>query len=100
MLVPAVLATIAACGSAPTKDTGQVPPGVGSPTPPPSTKYYKDDGPGDNAPANLDAIPDAVPRIEAPPGLVAPRDVFLFFISADKEKAPAAAMALLERLLG
>ncbi len=27
-------------------------------------KYYKDDGPGDNAPANLDALPDAVPRAE------------------------------------
>lgn len=26
--------------------------------------YYLDDGPGDNPPANLDAIPDAVPRIE------------------------------------
>ena len=26
--------------------------------------YYLDDGPGTNAPANLDAIPDAVPRLE------------------------------------
>ena len=26
--------------------------------------YYLDDGPGDNAPANLDAVPDAVPRTE------------------------------------
>jgi rare lipoprotein A len=26
--------------------------------------YYKDDGPGENAPSNLDAIPDAVPRLE------------------------------------
>ncbi|WP_144630383.1 septal ring lytic transglycosylase RlpA family protein [Bordetella genomosp. 13] len=26
--------------------------------------YYKDDGPGSNPPPNLDAIPDAVPRIE------------------------------------
>jgi len=26
--------------------------------------YYKDDGPGDNPPANLDAIPDAKPRLE------------------------------------
>lgn len=26
--------------------------------------YYKDDGPGSNPPSNLDAIPDAVPRIE------------------------------------
>ncbi len=26
--------------------------------------YYRDDGPGSNPPSNLDAIPDAVPRIE------------------------------------
>lgn len=26
--------------------------------------YYKDDGPGDNPPENLDRVPDAVPRIE------------------------------------
>lgn len=26
--------------------------------------FYKDDGPGENAPADLDAIPDAVPRVE------------------------------------
>jgi rare lipoprotein A len=26
--------------------------------------YYKDDGPGENPPANLDAIPDAKPRLE------------------------------------
>jgi rare lipoprotein A len=28
--------------------------------------FYKDDGPGDNPPANLAAIPDAVPKREAP----------------------------------
>lgn len=26
--------------------------------------YYKDDGPGDNPPANIEAIPDAIPRLE------------------------------------
>jgi len=26
--------------------------------------YYKDDGPGENPPANLDAVPDAVPKLE------------------------------------
>lgn len=26
--------------------------------------YYKDDGPGDNPPADVDAIPDAIPRVE------------------------------------
>jgi uncharacterized protein YecE (DUF72 family) len=61
------------------------------------------------APAALDAIADcarlwaaggepaAAPRIEPPrPG--APRDVFLFFIGGAKERAPAAAQALLQRL--
>ncbi|HEX8986632.1 MAG TPA: septal ring lytic transglycosylase RlpA family protein [Rhodocyclaceae bacterium] len=28
--------------------------------------YYQDDGPGDNPPADLDGIPDAVPRAEPP----------------------------------
>jgi len=52
-------ALLAACSSTPTK----VP--VPSPiSPPASTKYYKDDGPGDAPPANLDAIPDATPRLE------------------------------------
>jgi rare lipoprotein A len=31
---------------------------------PSSSRYYLDDGPGDNPPANLDAVPDAVPRAE------------------------------------
>jgi uncharacterized protein YecE (DUF72 family) len=39
--------------------------------------------------------PEALPRIEAVP---AARDVFLFFISGAKEKAPAAAMGVIERL--
>ncbi|MDP3483635.1 MAG: septal ring lytic transglycosylase RlpA family lipoprotein, partial [Sulfuricella sp.] len=26
--------------------------------------YYLDDGPGDNPPANIDAIPDAEPKVE------------------------------------
>lgn len=30
----------------------------------PGGGYYKDDGPGDNPPPNLEAVPDAVPRIE------------------------------------
>jgi uncharacterized protein YecE (DUF72 family) len=42
--------------------------------------------------------PDGLPRVEPAPAPVAPRDVFAFFISGAKEKAPAAAMALLERL--
>ena len=42
--------------------------------------------------------PAGLPRIESPAESAAPRDVFLFFISGAKEKAPAAAMALLQRL--
>ena len=43
------------------------------------------------------AEPAGVPRVE-PATSGAPRDVFMFFISGAKEKAPAAAMALLKRL--
>ena len=43
--------------------------------------------------------PADLPRIEAEPmAAAASRDVFMFFISGAKEKAPAAAMALLKRL--
>lgn len=61
-------------------------------------------------PAALDALaacarcwqrgdePDGLPRVEAKPAPAAPRDVFLFAISGAKERAPAAAMALIERL--
>lgn len=37
-----------------------------APAPAPRTPgaYYKDDGPGENPPPNLDAIPDAEPRVE------------------------------------
>jgi rare lipoprotein A len=52
------LTALAACTTAPKKE------GPPAPRSEPSTKYYKDDGPGDGAPANLDALPDAVPRVE------------------------------------
>ena len=44
--------------------------------------------------------PAGVPRIEPAPASTsaAPRDVFLYFISGAKEKAPAAAMALIDAL--
>ncbi len=43
--------------------------------------------------------PDDLPRIEAPANSTAqPRDVFLYFISAAKERNPAAAMTLLRHL--
>ncbi len=42
--------------------------------------------------------PPEVPRVEAAQRKTKPRDVFMFFISGAKERAPAAAMALIERL--
>jgi rare lipoprotein A len=68
ILIPALLSLwLVACGGSP-----EVRPGVSEPvrtTELPKSKksggYYLDDGPGDNPPANLDAIPDAVPRVEA-----------------------------------
>ena len=53
-------ALLAACGTSPPKSSSP----VSSATPSPgSSRYYKDDGPGE-APANLDQIPDATPRPE------------------------------------
>ena len=62
ILLPPLAAVLAACGSTPTKEPPS--PSVVAPRPGPSAKYYKDDGPGDGAPANLEALPDAVPRLE------------------------------------
>lgn len=42
--------------------------------------------------------PAGVPKVEAAAAPALPRDVFMFFISGAKEKAPAAAMALIGRL--
>ncbi len=42
--------------------------------------------------------PAELPRVEAPAPAGKPRDVFLFFINGAKERAPAAAMGLLQRL--
>lgn len=73
----AILAAMSGCASAP-RQTSSVPPFIKPPSPveqqetkpAPATStskeggYYLDDGPGDNPPANLDKIPDAVPRSE------------------------------------
>ena len=48
-----VAITLAACGGAPTRPGASKPGG-----------YYLDDGPDANPPANLDAIPEPVPRLE------------------------------------
>ena len=57
---------IGGCGttSAPRKSAQADGSGPARPSTPGRGGYYLDDGPGENAPANLDAIPDAVPRIE------------------------------------
>lgn len=44
------------------------------------------------------SAPVDLPSLEAPAAGCAPRDVFLYFINGAKERAPAAAMALLTRL--
>ncbi len=57
-------AALTACGSAPQR-SGSIDRAPGSTAP--ATKgggFYLDDGPGANAPANLEAIPDAVPKNE------------------------------------
>jgi rare lipoprotein A len=70
-LAPALI--LAACGSAPRRVAVERDTGVAAPKPAPSASvprgsrgggYYQDDGPGDNAPANLDQIEDAEPRLE------------------------------------
>jgi rare lipoprotein A len=76
LLLPALLA---ACGSPQTRPPiERSEPAAVSPAPtfsPPAKKpspwllkrgggYYQDDGPGDDAPEDLDAIPDAVPKLE------------------------------------
>jgi uncharacterized protein YecE (DUF72 family) len=42
--------------------------------------------------------PEGLPCVEETPAPVKPRDVFMFFISGAKERAPAAAMGLLKAL--
>lgn len=67
LLVLAVSAYLAGCGSTPPTAQGTPKPGTKTADVKPPYKgggYYKDDGPGLNPPDNLDAIPDAVPRDE------------------------------------
>jgi len=49
-------AALSGCGTTAKRDTTKPPPRSGG--------YYLDDGPGVNPPANIDNIPDAVPRAE------------------------------------
>lgn len=52
---------VAGCGGAPKRPEGGAAPD-GAPSR--GGGYYLDDGPGDNPPPNLEAVPDAVPRAE------------------------------------
>jgi rare lipoprotein A len=58
---------LAACSTT-TKREAPSSPSAGAPSPPSfpplSGKYYKDDGPGEHPPDNLDSIPEAVPKLE------------------------------------
>lgn len=68
LLLVVVALGLAACSTPAKKETppSALPRGAPAPAPAPpaSSKYYLDDGPGDQPPASLDAIPDAVPRFE------------------------------------
>jgi rare lipoprotein A len=73
-------AVLAACGTQaprPVADRGEAPAGAVSPAPAPRSEarkpapaikysggFYKDDGPGDKPPEDIEAIPDAVPKVE------------------------------------
>ena len=76
LLLPLLLAACGTQAPRPVIDRGETPgavspaptPGSAVRKPAPAIKYsggfYKDDGPGDNPPEDIDAIPDAVPRAE------------------------------------
>ncbi len=57
---------VSACGSTPQRsaDTAATPPSAASKPGPRGGGYYKDDGPDAVTPENLEAIPDADPRLE------------------------------------
>ena len=61
---PLVALLIAACSSSSYREAPRSgAPAAPASSPPASSKYYLDDGPG-QAPPDLDAVPDAVPRLE------------------------------------
>ena len=61
VVVLLLAATLSSCGTAPKQETSSR---ASTTTPSRGGGYYLDDGPGTNAPANIDTIPDAVPKIE------------------------------------
>lgn len=68
-LVGTLLLALAACTSTPKTEAPTQAPATSQPPAvwAPSTRpggYYKDDGPGENPPANLDGVADAMPKLE------------------------------------
>jgi len=60
LLITVLAGTLAACGTTSRRE-GPIPPTMEKDA---SGRYYLDDGPGPNPPPNLEAIPDAVPKLE------------------------------------
>jgi len=68
-LIAVIALALAACTTTPGLEPTVLPaaplaPPSVSPVPSRPGGYYKDDGPGESPPAGLDAVPDAVPRLE------------------------------------
>jgi rare lipoprotein A len=62
LFVALMMLLIAGCGSTPKTDAPKQQPSSSAPAKPGG--FYKDDGPHADTPANLDSIPDAIPREE------------------------------------
>lgn len=60
MVCVAVVAALSGCGTTVRREA-PIPPTMEKDA---SGRYYLDDGPGDNPPADLDSIPDAMPKLE------------------------------------
>lgn len=67
LIIGLIALSLAACGGnkVTKKPMEEKPPIKAAEVEDKSGGYYKDDGPGENIPENLDAIPDAVPQYEA-----------------------------------
>ena len=65
VLSASVVLALAACTPTPPKREATAPATPVAAAPARPGGYYKDDGPGDNPPANLDAVPEPTPRVEA-----------------------------------
>ena len=61
-LVAIAAILLSACSSSTLRETPSLPAAGETPR---RGGYYKDDGPGDNPPPNIEAIPDATPRLES-----------------------------------